>query len=107
MRVGPGERVLVVFRPMGVARAGSGGESAIDEAHVIEDVGLVRHCRAAGAGVSIAVELSGLTETEIDELVRMTNAIASRASAEKTVGDAPAQAATLATVETAGLVQGV
>jgi hypothetical protein len=78
----PGERVLVVFRPTEAERARSDGESAIDVGYVLEDVGLVRNCRASHDGVSIAVELSGLSEGEIDELVRITNAMASKASAE-------------------------
>lgn len=81
-RMRPGERVLVVFRPTEAERARSDGESAIDVGYVLEDVGLVRNCRASHDGVSIAVELSGLSEGEIDELVRITNAMASKASAE-------------------------
>ncbi|MDI9430169.1 MAG: hypothetical protein QM570_00440 [Planctomycetota bacterium] len=81
-RVRPGERVLVVFRPTGVEGAKPDREPAIDDTYVLEDIGLVRHCRAASGGMSIAVELSGLSEAEIDELVRITNAIASKVNVE-------------------------
>jgi len=97
MQIRPGERVLVVFRPTGVAGAGS--ELAVDETYIVEDVGQVRHSRVTSTGVSIAVELSGLNESEIDELVRMTNVIVSRAGAQN---DADGVRTEIATVAAAG-----
>ena len=106
-KVRPGERVLVVFRPVGITGTRSDNEPAIDDAYVLEDVGLVRHCRATGGGVSIAVELSGLHETEIDELVRITNAIASKASAENDGGGGLVQTAADPSAAAAVVVQEV
>ncbi len=83
-QIRPGERVLVVFKPPRGAAAGAGADLHLDEACVMEDVGQVRHSRVTSTGVSIAVELLGLNETEVDELVRITNAIASRMTAPDT-----------------------
>ncbi len=90
----PGERVLVIFRPAGVA--GAGDEPTADERCVVEDMGLVRHSRVTNTGVSIAVELSGLNESEIDEMVRLTNALASRAGARDEADDAKTEPANVA-----------
>ncbi len=90
----PGERVLVMFRPAGVG--GGGNELAADETCIVEDVGVVRHSRVAGTGVSIAVELSGLNESEVDVLVRMTNGIASRAGVQGETDDVTTEPATVA-----------
>jgi hypothetical protein len=83
-----------MFRPAGVG--GGGNEAAADETCVVEDVGLVRHSRVAGTGVSIAVELSGLNESEVDVLVRMTNVIASRAGVQGETDDVTTEPATVA-----------
>lgn len=88
----PGERVLVIFRPTG----GAGDALVADERCVFEDVGLVRHSRVTSTEVSIAVELSGLNESEIDEMVRLTNAVASRAGARDEADDAEAEPAKVA-----------
>jgi len=90
----PGERVLVMFRPAGIG--GGENEPVADETCVVEDVGLVRHSRVAGTGVSIAVELSGLNESEVDVLVRMTNVIASRAGVQGETDDVTTEPATVA-----------
>jgi len=74
LHVRAGDRVLVVFKPC--EKDSSGTVSG----YAIEDVGQVRHCREADGGVSIAVELSGLSEGEIDELVRITNVMVSQAN---------------------------
>lgn len=107
MKVRPGERVLVLFRPMEIGKPRVDGGSTIDDTYVLEDVGLIKHCNAAGGVMSIAVELSGLSEVEIDELVRITNAIASKSGAGGTVGGSPVQTASAATAETTGMVQEV
>lgn len=67
-----GDRVLIVFKPS------QPGVPSGDREYFIEDVGQVRHCRDTEGGVSIAVELAGLSEADIDELVRLTNAMASQ-----------------------------
>ncbi len=41
---------------------------------IVEDIGEVRHVRALQNGSSIAVELTGLSDSNLNELVRTTNA---------------------------------
>lgn len=41
---------------------------------IVEDIGIVRHAEAEENGFSIAVELTGLSETNLSEMVRVTNA---------------------------------
>lgn len=72
-----GDRVLVAFRPTEGAEQGHSVGPGSEPAYVIEDMGLVRHCREVDSGLSIAVELVGLTETDIDALVRLTNTMGS------------------------------
>jgi hypothetical protein len=83
LEVCAGDRVLVAFRPSEIAEQGNVVGANFENEYVIEDVGLVRHCRTVGGGVVIAMELVGLNETDIDALVRLTNAmIASAAEAD-------------------------
>lgn len=69
-----GERVLVVVQ-------------AADDT-VVQEIGEVRHSRPAEKGYAIAVELIGVKEAYVDELVRLTNAAAavSRMREPATVG---------------------
>lgn len=103
----PGERVLVVFRPTDVGAKAADADPVADEACIMEDVGQVRHSRVIGTGVSIAVELMGLNETEVDELVRITNAIASRLSVQNDSDEAAAQTTMVGTAGDAVVVQEV
>jgi hypothetical protein len=57
-----GERVLVVVQ-------------AADDT-TVQDIGEVRHIRPAEKGYAIAIELTGVKEANVDELVRLTNAAA-------------------------------
>ena len=41
---------------------------------IVEDIGEVRHTKSIKNGYSIAVELTGLTDPNINELIRATNA---------------------------------
>jgi hypothetical protein len=41
---------------------------------IVEDIGIVRHAEATENGFSVAVELTGLSETNLSEMVRVTNA---------------------------------
>ena len=49
---------------------------------IIEDIGEVRHVKAIENGLSIAVELTGLSDSDINELIRATNAASVRGSVE-------------------------
>ncbi len=90
-----GERVLVVFRldeesGQDLISGHVAGESAT--AKIVEDIGEVRHTKVIRNGLSIAVELTGLSDTDVNELIRATNAASVRAG----VGgrDIPAAAGT-------------
>lgn len=84
LAVDVGERVLVVFsldeEGADLMRAGAGGKASA--VRVVEDVGEVRHIRAEGNGFSIAVELTSLKDSNVDELICATNAASLRASAK-------------------------
>ena len=45
---------------------------------IVEDIGIVRHTEEAENGFSVAVELTGLSETNLSEMVRATNAVSMR-----------------------------
>jgi len=70
------ERVIVVLGlDEGEAKSGDAGQAGSQEAvKVIQDVGEVRHVERKGEGFSIAIELTGPGDQEVDELVRATNA---------------------------------
>jgi hypothetical protein len=70
-----GDRVLVLLQLDETARSSQPAGKSLDSGCVVADMGYVRHVQSAkGKESSIAVELSGLSETDIDELVRFTNA---------------------------------
>jgi hypothetical protein len=73
LQVKTGERVMVVFN----LDEEQGADSATSEAgilRVVEDIGMVRHTNSMPDGMSIAVELTGLSDSDIDDLVQVTNA---------------------------------
>ncbi|MEN6576848.1 MAG: hypothetical protein ABFD90_10940 [Phycisphaerales bacterium] len=72
VQVHPGDRVLVVFTLDHGSADVPGGWGTI------AGIGRVRHCRGSDSGKSIAIELTGLSDAEIDELAYITAAMASR-----------------------------
>jgi len=70
-----GERVLVVFKLNGKNDQTSGSQEtgSAATAKIIEDVGEVRHTKPIENGFSIAVELTGLGDSDVNELIRATN----------------------------------
>ncbi len=103
LRVRAGDRVVVVFRSDEMDMAGSDRMRDGSQGCVIESVGQVRHCHSTETGVSIAVELAGLSEGDIDALVRMTNVMSSRANGQ--TADDESNAAV--TTESSAVVQEV
>jgi len=73
LHVHPGDRVLVVLTLDPSVAPGMPGAWG-----TIAAIGKVRHARSANAAMSIAVELTGLNDTEIDELAYITAEISSR-----------------------------
>jgi hypothetical protein len=84
LQVHPGDRVLVVFTLDWRGADVPGGWGAVT------GIGRVRHCLGAESERSIAVELTGLSDAEIDELAYMTAAVSSRE--EEYSGQSPNQA---------------
>jgi len=81
LEVKVGDRVLVVFKldeekDQDSALQESGG---LQTSRIAQDIGEVRHTRAIQDGFSVAVELVGLSESDVDELVRATNAASLKA----------------------------
>ncbi len=83
LEVKTGERILVVFclDEEGSEELGRGGaEGGVARPMIAEDIGEVRHVKAIEGGSSIAVELTGLGDSDVDALIRATNAASLRVS---------------------------
>jgi len=94
LEVKVGERVVVILKigeqPGKNSQADHGGVSPrpgavqrrdIRTSKVVEDIGEVRHAEATRNGFSIAVELMGLSDSNVNELIRATNAASMKAGA--------------------------
>jgi hypothetical protein len=71
-----GDRVIVILKLSDEQQLKSnpqGNDKAALE-KIVEDIGQVRHTKKIKDGFSIAVELTGLTDPNINELIRVTNA---------------------------------
>jgi len=76
LQVHPGDRVLAVFTlDPTMAPSAPGGWGTIAA------IGKVKHVREADTGTSIAVELTGLSDAEVDELAYITAEFSSRQEA--------------------------
>jgi len=76
-----GERLLVIFRldeedEQNLDSVAKGGN--LSKAEIVEDIGEVRHIKAIPNGFSIAVELTGLNDSDVNVLIRATNAASVR-----------------------------
>jgi len=81
-----GDRVLVVFSLDEEQNQDSDTEQPngkMPVSKVVEDIGEVRHIRPIRNGLSIAVELTGLSDSDVNELIRATNAASLRAGVER------------------------
>jgi hypothetical protein len=70
LEVKAGERVLVVFRLNGERTDALNGKT---RRRIIEDIGRVISVEAVEKGFSIEIELSGLSESDVDELLGQAN----------------------------------
>jgi hypothetical protein len=72
-----GDRILVVFRLDEEENQDSTGRKTESDkkakSKIVEDIGAVRHIKAIKNGFSIAVELTGLSDANVSELIRATN----------------------------------
>lgn len=86
LQVNVGDRVLVMFRldeqtqqePNAQNKDGKKTPSKI-----IEDIGEVRHAKTIQNGMSIAVELIGLSDADVSKLIQVTNTASLKANAQK------------------------
>jgi len=74
------------------------------ESRIIEDIGEVRHTKAIQDGFSIAVELTGLSDSNVSELIRATNAASIRSNSNRQ--DSPDSVETEEKVSKPMVVQG-
>jgi len=86
-----GDRVLVIFRldeQENPDESPPKGRKTVPS-KIVQDIGLVRHTKATAKGVSIAVELVGLTDSDVNELIRATNEASPRKGAQSKETPAP------------------
>ncbi len=80
------DRVLVVLKlddeEEDQDSAPASQEDETETSKIVEDIGEVRHTKVIPNGFSIAVELIGLSDSDINELIRATNAASLRTGAE-------------------------
>ena len=92
LQVKIGDRVLVILalnEQQGSRKAGSQNEGVAPPkagktgtSKIVQDIGMVRHTKAIENGLSIAVELVGLSDSDVNELIRATNAASPKRSAQ-------------------------
>jgi len=75
------------------------------ESRIVEDIGEVRHTKAIQDGFSIAVELTGLSDSNVSELIRATNAASIRTNGNRQ--DSPDSVETEEKVSKPAAVRGV
>ena len=83
LEVKVGDRVLVILKLNEEDNQDSSPQKTgrTTPLKVVEDIGEVRHTKATENGFSIAVELTGLSDTNVNELIRATNAASVKAGA--------------------------
>ncbi|MHC4143939.1 MAG: PilZ domain-containing protein [Planctomycetota bacterium] len=97
LEVKVGERVMVIIKMNeeqnqdATAQAAPLQNSKVTPSRIVEDIGEVRHIKTVQNGFSIAVELTGLSDSNVNELVRATNTASLRAGLK--TQDVPASAA--------------
>jgi len=86
LEVAVGERVLVVLRlgedsTRDAVSSTTSGNGKAGTLRVVEGIGEVRHIKALPEGFSIAIELTGLSDSDIGELIQATNGASRKANA--------------------------
>lgn len=84
LEVNVGDRVLVILKLNDERDQDASSQRTGKTTHVkmVEDIGEVRHTKAIQNGFSIAVELTGLSDSDVDELIRATNAASLKVGAK-------------------------
>ena len=70
-----GDRVVIILKLSQNEPENIGDSDKANSYKIVEDIGIVRHTEAVDNGLSIAVELTGLNESNVGELVRETNIV--------------------------------
>ena len=86
LEVKVGERVLVILKLSEEdlqSNSQRSGKTAPEK--IVENIGEVRHTKRIKNGFSIAVELTGLSDPNINELVRVTNAASLKTKANSEI----------------------
>ena len=78
-----GDRVIVILKLSEQEQQNSHRTGNIAPERIVEDIGEVRHTKRIKDGFSIAVELTGLSDPNINELVRETNAASLKTRTKK------------------------
>ena len=82
LKVKVGDRILVVFE-LTEPIADDLPIEGMKTSQIVEDIGIVRHCVDLGGDLSsLAIELTGLSDSNVNELIRITNAASIRANIE-------------------------
>lgn len=97
LEVKVGERVMVIIKMNGewnqdtTAQAAPVQNDKATPSRIVEDIGEIRHIKTVQNGFSIAVELTGLSDSNVNELVRATNTASLKAGLK--TKDVPASGA--------------
>jgi len=84
LEVKAGDRLLIVFKldDEGQKNSTSNKTSKAATSRIVGDLAQVRRCTALERGFSIAVELVGLSDSDIDQLMQATKEVSSKAGAK-------------------------
>jgi len=83
LEVKAGDRILVIVNLSETIDARYSIPDTRQESRIVEDIGEVRHAKAIQDGFSIAVELTGLSDSNVSELIRATNAASIRTNGNR------------------------
>lgn len=82
LQVEVGDRVLVVLRLSEEDSKDSNQTHRRSAVSIVEDIGEVRHTKAIQNGLSIAVEFTGISDSNVNDLIRATNEASLKAGAK-------------------------
>jgi hypothetical protein len=105
LEVKAGDRVLVIVNLSETIDARYSILDTRRESRIVEDIGEVRHTRAIEDGFSIGVELTGLSDSDVSELIRAANAASIRTPGNRQ--DTPSFVNTEENVSEPSAVQGI
>lgn len=105
LEVKAGDRILVIVNLSETIDARYSIPDTRRESRIVEDIGEVRHTKAIQDGFSIAVELTGLSDSNVSELIRATNAASIRTNGNRQ--DSPVSVETEEKVSKPTIVRGV